>query len=109
MPESTSRLPQSNHRPPLTSSNSSGRNKRAKQDDQEEAIDEPHKNGTNGTTGNTNGRTKRKGKERDKPITEPTTDTQQAKDDVPDAIAMDLAEPEEQDGVTRCVCGSTGE
>jgi hypothetical protein len=102
------------NRPALTS-NSSGRQKRLKQEDLDELVDD-RKNGsapstssassTHGTT--TNGRTKRKAKEKEK-------DKQVVIDvAVGEVIAGQPGNPlinapeEEEQGITRCVCGSTG-
>ncbi|KAI0047757.1 hypothetical protein FA95DRAFT_1190226 [Auriscalpium vulgare] len=105
--ESTPRSSQNIARPSLPSSNTSARNKRSKQEDVDEPPDEPLKNGTNGTA-LTNGaaRSKRKGKEKEKPVLGLAIDA--IKTDTPD-IVMDVIEPDEEQGVTRCVCGSTGE
>lgn len=103
------------HRPALSSANNSSRsNKRNKREGTDEtALDESHKHGTNTTASvaGQNGRTKRKGKEKDKPVVQdvpvelvpPPTDT-------PADATMDLEGegPPEEDSVTRCVCGSTG-
>ncbi|KAI0316443.1 hypothetical protein OF83DRAFT_1126662 [Amylostereum chailletii] len=119
--ESTPRPPQNNHRPQLPSSFSNpslptttnGRLKRPKQDDHDDLPDDLPKNpGTNAPTAlsNTNGRTKRKGKEKEKPILTISLDGTSPPRDPQEDIAMDLLEQEgEEQSVTRCVCGRTGE
>jgi len=98
------------HRPPLASNNSSGRQKRLKQEDYDDPPDE-RKNGSAASTssgssthGASNGRTKRKAKE-NKQLTEVASNERPAGliGDPP----LDAPEEEEQ-GITRCVCGSTG-
>ncbi|GLB37456.1 putative PHD-finger [Lyophyllum shimeji] len=107
------RQKESSSRPPLASNNSSGRQKRLKQEDFDEAVDD-RKNGSVPSTSSTSstqaaaaGRAKRKTKEKDKQLTVETV----ANEDTVEAIQhlpLDAAEEEEQ-GITRCVCGSTGE
>jgi hypothetical protein len=110
--ESAPRLPTVNR-----SSSSTSSRKRTKQDEPEDPPDELHKNGSNGTSNgvpplqNGNGRTKRKGKEKEKPVLNLAIDSIVAEDGQPD-VALELngdpdAEDEEQ-GVTRCVCGNAG-
>ena len=96
-------------RPALVSTNNNSRNKRPKQEDQDESVDDrknAHAHSGSSTNGTSNGRSKRKTKERDKqiaiPDNVPDTSTPHAEDG-----AADAAEDEEQ-GITRCVCGSTG-
>ncbi|KAG5635634.1 hypothetical protein H0H81_010568 [Sphagnurus paluster] len=103
------------HRPPLTSNNSSGRQKRLKQEDVEDTVDD-RKNGSAPSTSSassthiiTAGRTKRKPKDKEKekqPTVEPPSlgDVVETSQNLP----QDAPEEEEQ-GITRCVCGSTGE
>ncbi|KAH9961561.1 hypothetical protein BC827DRAFT_1202858 [Russula dissimulans] len=111
--ESAPRLPTVNR-----SSSSTSSRKRTKQDEPEDPPDELHKNGSNGTSNgvpplqNGNGRTKRKGKEKEKPVLNLAIDSIVAEDGQPD-VALELngdpdAEDEEQ-GVTRCVCGNAGD
>jgi hypothetical protein len=98
------------NRPPLTSNNSNGRQKRLKQEDFEETVDE-RKNGSAPSTSSTHaitaGRAKRKAKDKDKQVTLeaiPGDDTVESSQNLP----LDAPEEEEQ-GITRCVCGSTGD
>ncbi|KAI0058101.1 hypothetical protein BV25DRAFT_1315076 [Artomyces pyxidatus] len=105
--ESAPRSTQTNNRTSVPTSNTSSRNKRSKQEDVDDPVDEPLKNGTNGILTNGNGRAKRKGKEKEKPILGLAIDAL-TKLDTSDAV-VDAIEPEEEQGVTRCVCGSTGE
>ncbi|KAG5648481.1 hypothetical protein DXG03_003092 [Asterophora parasitica] len=108
------RQKESSTRPPLTSNNSSGRHKRPKQEDLDDAVDD-RKNGSAPSTSSTSshaiaaGRTKRKpkDKEKDKQVTLETTPVDEAADTTHNP-APDVPEEEEQ-GITRCVCGSTGE
>jgi hypothetical protein len=111
-PDSPTEEARTSARPSLTTSNSSGRSKRFKQEDLEHSVEEHEKSATvtapNGTAhGNGNGRTKRKGKE--KPLNDSSTDTAAKSSGGPsrDLSLGDAAEEEEQ-GITRCVCGSTG-
>lgn len=103
-----------NHRPALTSTNSSSRNKRNKRDGTDDtALDEPHKNGPNTVAPSVaaqNGRSKRKGKEKDRLVIEEIpVEFLSPQIDTPTDVAMDLLDaPPEEDSVTRCVCGSTG-
>lgn len=98
------------HRPPLASNNSSGRQKRLKQEELEEPV-EDRKNASAPSTSNnstpavTTGRTKRKPKDKDKQIHLEIPSGGDTLDRVenPPADA-----PEEEQGITRCVCGSTG-
>jgi hypothetical protein len=96
-------------RPPLASNNSGGRQKRLKQEDYDDPPDE-RMNGSAASTpsgssahGTTNGRNKRKAKE-----------TKQLADLVNEGPADLIGNPpldapeEEEQGITRCVCGSTG-
>jgi len=100
------------HRPSLTSNNSGGRNKRLKQEDIEGSVDDRKSgpNPTNGTAssthGNANGRAKRKAKDKDKQsaITGVISEVPSGSGEDPS-----IGEPEEEEqGVTRCVCGSAG-
>ncbi|KAG5342690.1 hypothetical protein C0989_010658 [Termitomyces sp. Mn162] len=99
-------------RPPLTSSTSNGRQKRLKQEDLEDTVDD-RKNGSAPSTSSSSstnpGRAKRKPKDKDK-------DKQVALETTISADTVDSAQnpppdaPEdEEQGITRCVCGSTGE
>jgi hypothetical protein len=111
--ESAPRLPVVNR-----SSSSASSRKRTKQEDTDEPPDETHKNGSNGTPNtlpplqNGNGRTKRKGKEKEKPILNIAIDSIITKEGEQPEVILELngdpdAEEEEQ-GVTRCVCGNAG-
>jgi hypothetical protein len=101
----------------LTSSNSSGRGKRFKQEDLEQTVEEHEESGStvaasNGTTtnGNGNGRTKRKGKEK-LTVESSTVDAVAQKSNGGPSRELsvgDAQEEEEEQGITRCVCGSTG-
>ena len=101
-------------RPSLSASNSNGgRNKRPKQEDSEESVI-GHKNPPSNApkSNHNNGRAKRKGKEKERhqTTTDPTPESaaQKAKHSVSsEEPPLDPQEDEEQ-GITRCVCGSTG-
>ncbi|KAH9054310.1 hypothetical protein EDB87DRAFT_1689314 [Lactarius vividus] len=103
--------------PPNRSSSSTSSRKRTKQEDLDDPPDDSHKNTPNGTTNgvtplhNGNGRTKRKGKEKEKPVLGLAIDSIIAEGEQTD-IVLDLnGEPdveEEEQGVTRCVCGNAG-
>ena len=94
-------------RPPLSTSHSSGRHKKLKHEDGEEAQEEFTKSSSNGAT---NGRNKRKGKEREKgPLAI----------DIPDDQLSSILEPidgnadpnggeEDEAGITRCICDGAG-
>ncbi|KAF9268911.1 hypothetical protein L218DRAFT_954337 [Marasmius fiardii PR-910] len=100
---SNSKSPDSDppQRPPIVSSGSGGnRNKRLKQEDVDESVVPVN------STSTSNGRGKRKSKEKpaqQQPPPEQVTDT--VVTDPP--IAQ--SEEEEEQGITRCVCSSTGE
>ncbi|KAH8988090.1 hypothetical protein EDB92DRAFT_1079801 [Lactarius akahatsu] len=104
--------------PPNRSSSSTSSRKRTKQEDLDDPPDDSHKNTPNGTTNgvtpllNGNGRTKRKGKEKEKPVLGLAIDSIIAEGEQTD-IVLDLnGEPdveEEEQGVTRCVCGNAGD
>ncbi|KAI0267116.1 hypothetical protein BC834DRAFT_1026622 [Gloeopeniophorella convolvens] len=107
-------------RPPAVkrSSSVSSTRKRTKQEEPDDPSDEHHKNGPNGTTNgitplqNGNGRTKRKGKEKEKPVLGLAIDTIMAEGQHPDLVLDLSADPEaeeEEQGVTRCVCGNAGD
>ena len=96
-------------RPALAPANSASR-KRPKQEDHDDPDD--RKNGlslsTTSAPGSSNGRAKRKPKDKDKDkqvaILDNAPDTSTP---LPEDVPPDAAEDEEQ-GITRCVCGSTG-
>jgi hypothetical protein len=96
-------------RPPLASNNSGGRQKRLKQEDYDDPPDE-RKNGSPASTpsgssihGTSNGRNKRKAKE-NKQLIDVSNEGHGGLIGNP---PLDAPEEEEQ-GITRCVCGSTG-
>jgi len=110
--ESAPRLPTVNR-----SSSSASSRKRTKQEDLEDPLDDSHKNGSNGTSNsvpplqNGNGRTKRKGKEKEKPVLNLAIDSIIAEGEQADVVLELSADPdaeEEEQGVTRCVCGNAG-
>ncbi len=96
-------------RPPLSTHNSGSRNKRLKQEEADDAVNE-RKNGHAGSTssasstqGASNGRSRRKTKDKDKdvPVEDPA-------DTIAEEPPQEAGEEEEEQGITRCVCGSTG-
>lgn len=106
------RSKETSQRPSLVSNNSSSRGKRLKQEDIDDAVEDrkPIQVASNGSTSSTqsttNGRTKRKAKEKDKD-TAPSNPSLEG----PSGSTEDLPpaeEEEEEQGITRCVCGSTG-
>lgn len=110
--ESAPRLPVANR-----SSSSASSRKRTKQEDIDDPPDDSHKNGSNGTPNalpplqNGNGRTKRKGKEKEKPVLNLAIDSIIAEGEQPDVVLELNGDPdaeEEEQGVTRCVCGNAG-
>ncbi|KAK0504563.1 hypothetical protein EDD18DRAFT_1456071 [Armillaria luteobubalina] len=97
-------------RPSLSTHNSGSRNKRLKQEEAEDAVNE-RKNGHAGSTSSAsstqdapNGRSRRKTKDKDKdiPVEDPA-------DTIVEEPPQEGGEEEEEQGITRCVCGSTGE
>jgi len=105
----------SSHRPPLTSNNSgSGRQKRLKKEDPEDPVDDrktssdPSTSTT--TSGNlpTSGRAKRKQKDKEKHLPIEIVPASDAPLDSAEDLKADVHEEEEEQGITRCVCGSTG-
>ncbi|KAG6832591.1 hypothetical protein H0H92_014427 [Tricholoma furcatifolium] len=103
------------NRPSLTSTNSSGRQKRLKQEDYEDPADDkknysaPSVSSSSSTNTTGAARTKRKSKDKDKDKQAPLEPS--VSDNVVEPSPNpppDVAEEEEQ-GITRCVCGSTGE
>ena len=110
--ESAPRLPVVNR---STSSVSS--RKRTKQEDLDDPPDDSNKNSSNGTPNtlpplqNGNGRTKRKGKEKEKPVLNLAIESIIAEGEQPDVVLELNGDPdpeEEEQGVTRCVCGNAG-
>ena len=100
------------------SSSSASSRKRTKQEDLDDPPDDSHKTGSNGTPNsvpplqqNGNGRTKRKGKEKEKPVLNLAIDSIMAEGEQADIVlevSGDLDAEEEEQGVTRCVCGNAG-
>ncbi len=96
-------------RPALISTNSNSKNKRPKQEEQDDPQEDrkiPIPHSASSANGSSNGRSKRKTKDRDKhlPVLDNVPDTSTPH---PEDVAADVLEEEEQ-GITRCVCGSTG-
>ncbi|SRR6266403_145474 len=109
--ESAPRLPVVNR------SSSASSRKRTKQEDVDDPPDDSHKSGSNGTPNalpplqNGNGRTKRKGKEKEKPVLNLAIDSILAEGGQPNVVLELNGDPdaeEEEQGVTRCVCGNAG-
>ncbi|KAF8630645.1 hypothetical protein AX15_002796 [Amanita polypyramis BW_CC] len=95
-------------RPALTPTNSNSRNKRPKQEDQDDPVDDrknSHSHSASSANGTSNGRSKRKTKERDKQVAI-LDNVLATSTSHPEDVGADAAEDEEQ-GITRCVCGST--
>ncbi|KZP34667.1 hypothetical protein FIBSPDRAFT_1035654 [Athelia psychrophila] len=93
----------SNHRPPLSTSNSNGRSKRPKQEDIDDAVaDGMVPNGASAAAANGRGKRKTGTKQASHPdiVVEVTLDASNGAVIVP-------VEGEEEPSVTRCVCGST--
>ncbi|KAI0709567.1 hypothetical protein C8T65DRAFT_649163 [Cerioporus squamosus] len=100
-------------RPPLNTNHSNGRNKRAKNEELDEPLEEPHiaRNGVSTNGGSV--RTKRKAKEKDK-IPLSLLIPNDENDGNPEAIGDDGAGEtgegdEEEGGITRCICQKYGE
>ncbi|KAF9033311.1 hypothetical protein BDZ89DRAFT_1063055 [Hymenopellis radicata] len=96
-------------RPSLPSNNSGGRGKRLKQEDVDDTVVD-RKNGHSGSTtssssaqGAPTGRSRRKKKDKDEDI----VPDDPPEDMVDDELAQDAADEDEEQSVTRCVCGST--
>lgn len=95
-------------RPPLVSTNSGSRNKRLKQEDQDDPLNGSAPSIASTTSSTSNGRTKRKSKDSEKDKHPPVDEVS---GDVPAGAGQDAAQDpqeEEEQGVTRCICGSTG-
>ena len=96
-------------RPPTNPSHINGRNKRAKNEDLDEPLDETHRNGVTANGGSL--RSKRKGKEKDKHslVLEIPNDENDANQE---AVGGDgggeNGEDEEEGGITRCICQDYG-
>ncbi len=96
-------------RPPPNSSHTNGRNKRAKNEDLDEPLEELHKNGVTSNGGQP--RYKRKGREKEK-IALVVEIPNDGNDNNPEAVGDDAAgengDDEEESGVTRCICQKYG-
>jgi len=99
----------------VTSSSSSNRSKKLKQEEYEDAIDDrkPHTNGSSAASSSSNGANssnKAKRKAKDEKKEKPFNTGAVADVDTPsvDVNPQEPAEEEEEQGITRCVCGSTG-
>ena len=106
----------SSHRPPLTSNNSAnGRQKRLKKEDPEDPVDDrkassdPSTSTTTSGNPQTSGRAKRKLKDKEKQLPVEIVPVSEAPLDSPEDSKANVHEEEEEQGITRCVCGSTGE
>lgn len=103
------RQKENNQRPPQSSS-TSGRNKRFKDDAEEHADDRKHATTTahsttiNSSSANQKGKRKNKEKDKQRLSIDVSAETLQ---DPADDKTIEPAEEEEQ-GITRCVCGSNG-
>ncbi|TFK75391.1 hypothetical protein BDN72DRAFT_811009 [Pluteus cervinus] len=99
------------HRPSLSSSNSNNRHKRPKQEDVDETVDDRKRASTPSNTSNgpahttSNGRTKRKLKDKEKQSSSTDTTTESLATPADDSTAD--GQEEEEQGITRCICGST--
>lgn len=95
-----------------SSNNSNGRNKRLKQEDLEDGVDErrpttaPLNPSIGSSQGTVNGKSKRKTKDQDKSLAAVDAN-EDASSVLADDQTLDAPEEEEQ-GITRCVCGSSG-
>ncbi|KAF8829194.1 hypothetical protein HHX47_DHR3001093 [Lentinula edodes] len=98
----------------LNYTGSNGRHKRPKQEDTDD-LTEDRKNGTahsvsTSSNSSTQGSTKSKRKPKEKlPPPEETSDTTKPPLLPPEMAASEGQEEEEEGGITRCVCGNTGE
>ena len=99
-------------RPSLNTNHSNGRNKRAKNEEFDEPLEEPHpaKNGV--TTNGGSARTKRKGKEKDKILLSlliPNDEIDGNPEVVGDGGVGEAGDGEEEEGgITRCICQKYG-
>ena len=94
---------------PTHSNGSHSRNKRAKNEDIEEPLEEVHKNGVTGNGGSL--RSKRKGKEKEKiplVVEIPNGDNGTGAEAVVDGVVEENGEDEEEGGITRCICQKYG-
>ncbi|KAI0823369.1 hypothetical protein BC628DRAFT_1325067 [Trametes gibbosa] len=97
-------------RPSLNTTQSNGRNKRAKNEDIDEPLEELPKNAVNGNGGAS--RSKRKGKEKEKMalvVQIPQDENQENVELVGDDGTVENGEDEEESGVTRCICEDEGD
>ncbi|KAI1795582.1 hypothetical protein LXA43DRAFT_991195 [Ganoderma leucocontextum] len=98
-------------RPSLNPShnNGAGRNKRAKNEDLDEPLEELHKNGVTNNGGSI--RSKRKGKEKEKIplVVEIPNDDNDGSLEVVADDGTENGEDEEEGGITRCICQKYGE
>lgn len=108
--DSAPKAKENGQRPPLPTPNHSNKNKRGKQEEHDDALEE-RKHGTNGTNGNGNARAKRKGKDKDKTLA--TLDNVEniiPDDEHGDALleegGLDAEGEDEEGGITRCICGA---
>ena len=105
--EATPKSKDAASRPSLNTSHSNGRNKRAKNEDIDEPLEELPKNGVNGNGGAS--RSKRKGKDKEKMalvVEIPPDENQESADPVGDDGLAENGEDEEEGGITRCICAS---
>jgi len=95
------------NRPPLQTTSNSSKNKRAKQEEHDDPLEEVRKNGVNG---NGAARTKRKGKDKEKTSAVVEVAGAEGEEELPhpDALGGDITmegdEVEEEQGITRCIC-----
>ena len=90
-------------------SNGAGRNKRAKNEDLDEPLEELHKNGVTNNGGSV--RSKRKGKEKEKislVVEIPNDDNDGTLEAVADDGTEENGDDEEEAGITRCICQKYG-
>ncbi|RPD57487.1 hypothetical protein L227DRAFT_594636 [Lentinus tigrinus ALCF2SS1-6] len=95
----------------LNANHSNGRNKRAKNEEFDEPLEEPHPARNGVTTNGGSVRTKRKGKEKDKiplSLLIPSDDIDGNPDDAGDGATGETGDGEEEGGITRCICQKYG-
>ncbi|KAI0645822.1 hypothetical protein C8Q79DRAFT_1010722 [Trametes meyenii] len=108
--EATPKPKDNGSKPSLNSTHSNGRNKRAKNEDIDEPLEELPKNGVNGNGGAS--RSKRKGREKEKMnlvLEIPQDENQENLELIGDDTAAENGEDEEESGITRCICEDEGE
>ena len=104
--------PKDTSRGPSSSTGSGGRNKRLKQEDYEEPPDD-RKNypasSVASSVPNSTGKAKRRAKDRDKEKDKPESNMNSGDQDMA-SVENQVQDPpeEEEQGITRCVCGSAG-